>query len=107
MRTVAIWNPVVTVTPGIEILMMGDDSYDIDVHRYILEIALNADFAWIIAAISDENTQTLCQTCNEVKTVLAGDRVPQALYKTEQQYREVHDLLDPIYDTVFGKEEWT
>ena len=54
---------------------------------------------------SDENTQTLCQTCNEVKTVLAGDRVPQALYSEEQKYREVHDLLDPIYDTVFGKEE--
>ena len=54
---------------------------------------------------SEGNTQTLCQTCNEIKTVLAGDRIPKALYNNEESYRKVHEVLDPIYETVFEKKE--
>ena len=55
-------NHVVTVNPEIEILMMRDDSYDINDHRSILETALSADFAWIITAISDRNKRTKTDT---------------------------------------------
>ena len=49
-----------------------------------------------------ENCQTLCVVCNEIKTVLHGDRVPRALYNNEEDYQKVHDLLDPIAEKVFG-----
>lgn len=49
-----------------------------------------------------ENCQTLCVSCNEIKTVLHGDRVPRALYNNEKDYQKIHDLLDPIAEEVFG-----
>lgn len=49
-----------------------------------------------------DNCQTLCITCNYVKTMLSGDTVPRALYKNEEDYQAVHDLLEPIAEKVFS-----
>tara|TARA_B100001057_G_scaffold496022_1_gene596412 strand:- start:1069 stop:1575 length:507 start_codon:yes stop_codon:yes gene_type:complete len=49
-----------------------------------------------------DNVQTLCVVCNEIKTVLHGDRVPRALYNDEADYQKVHKLLDPICEEVFS-----
>ena len=49
-----------------------------------------------------ENCQTLCSNCNDVKTMLAGDTAPRALYNKEEDYQAVHSLLKPIYDKVCG-----
>jgi hypothetical protein len=49
-----------------------------------------------------ENCQTLCQNCNEVKTVLYGDRIPRKLYTNEEDYIKIHNLLDPIAKKVFN-----
>ena len=51
---------------------------------------------------SPENVQTLCVTCNFVKTMLSGDTVPRKLYKTEEEYQKVQDLLKPIAEEVLS-----
>ena len=45
---------------------------------------------------SPENCQTLCITCNYIKTMLSGDIVPKALYKDKKDYNAVIRLLKPI-----------
>ena len=50
-----------------------------------------------------KNCKTLCITCNEVKTVLHGDRLPKSLYRTTAEYNKVRRLLKPIAEKVFNK----
>ena len=49
---------------------------------------------------SPENVQTLCVTCNFVKTMLSGDTIPRKLYKNEEDYQKIQDLLKPIAEEV-------
>lgn len=49
-----------------------------------------------------DNCQTLCKNCNDIKTILSGDTAPRALYKNEEDYQAVHNLLKPIAEKVFA-----
>ena len=51
---------------------------------------------------SPENVQTLCITCNFIKTMLSGDSIPKKLYKNFKEYQRVLDLLKPIAKEVLG-----
>ena len=51
---------------------------------------------------SPENVQTLCITCNFIKTMISGDSVPRKLYKSIKDYQKVQNLLKPIAQEVLG-----
>lgn len=48
------------------------------------------------------NCQTLCLDCNQIKTTLACDSMPQALYASEEEYQAVKNRLKPHLDKLFG-----
>lgn len=49
-----------------------------------------------------ENCQTLCLDCNQIKTTLAGDSMPKALYNDEEEYYSILEKLKPHYTKLFG-----
>jgi len=49
-----------------------------------------------------ENCQTLCLTCNQIKTTLAGDSMPKRLYKQVEEYNSIIRRLQPHYRKLFG-----
>ena len=49
-----------------------------------------------------ENCQTLCLDCNQIKTTLAGDSMPKALYNNDAEYNSILDRLRPHYKKLFG-----
>ena len=49
-----------------------------------------------------ENVQTLCLDCNQIKTTLACDSMPKALYRDEADYYAIKEQLRPYYDKLFG-----
>lgn len=51
---------------------------------------------------TEENTQTLCLSCNYVKTMLAGDSIPDALYNNKEEIEEIKKFLEPEYQKIFG-----
>ena len=51
---------------------------------------------------SPENTQTLCLNCNQIKSTLAGDLIPNKLYKNKEDITRIKEHLAPHYDKVFG-----
>lgn len=51
---------------------------------------------------SPDNCQTLCLDCNQIKTTLACDSMPKALYKDEEDYYSVIQRLRPHYEKLFG-----
>lgn len=51
---------------------------------------------------SEENTQTLCLDCNQIKSTLACDTMPKALYNSEQTYYKIKSKLAPILEDLFG-----
>lgn len=51
---------------------------------------------------TEENTQTLCLSCNYIKTMLAGDSIPDALYSNKEEIEEIKKFLKPEYDEIFG-----
>lgn len=50
---------------------------------------------------TEENTQTLCLSCNYVKTMLAGDSIPDALYANKDEIEEIKKFLEPEYKNIF------
>ena len=48
------------------------------------------------------NCQTLCLDCNQIKTTLACDSMPKALYKNEQDYNIIKERLHPYYIKLFN-----
>lgn len=50
----------------------------------------------------EENVQTLCLDCNQIKSTLACDTMPKALYNDEKEYYEVKQKLQPWLDKLFG-----
>ena len=51
---------------------------------------------------SPENCQTLCLDCNQIKTTLACDSMPKALYNDEAEYYSIIERLRPHYEKLFG-----
>lgn len=51
---------------------------------------------------SPENTQTLCLNCNQIKSTLAGDLIPNKLYKNKDDITRIKEYLAPHYNKVFG-----
>jgi hypothetical protein len=49
-----------------------------------------------------ENTQTLCFDCNHVKTTLAGDSLPKALYSDPAAVNKIKKKLSPYFQKLFG-----
>jgi len=49
-----------------------------------------------------ENCQTLCLDCNQIKTTLACDSMPRALYKDKSEYQLIKQRLKPWLDKLFG-----
>lgn len=49
-----------------------------------------------------ENCQTLCLDCNQIKTTLACDSMPRALYNNEQDYENTKNRLRPHLEQLFG-----
>lgn len=49
-----------------------------------------------------DNCQTLCLDCNQIKTTLACDSMPRALYNNEEEYQSVKNRLKPHLDRLFG-----
>lgn len=52
---------------------------------------------------SEENVQTLCLDCNQIKTTLACDSMPKALYNDEKEYYSIIERLHPHYEKLFGE----
>lgn len=48
-----------------------------------------------------ENCQTLCLFCNQIKTTLACDSMPKALYKDPRDYYAVKAALKEYHDECF------
>jgi hypothetical protein len=48
------------------------------------------------------NCQTLCLDCNQIKTTLACDSMPKALYKDEATYQAIVNKMKPHYQNLFG-----
>ena len=49
-----------------------------------------------------ENCQTLCLDCNQIKTTLACDSMPRALYNDKSEYESVKQKLKPWLEKLFG-----
>lgn len=52
---------------------------------------------------SPENCQTLCLDCNQIKSTLACDTMPKALYKDETVFDSIKDKLSVHCREVFGE----
>jgi hypothetical protein len=50
---------------------------------------------------SDNNVQTLCLDCNQIKTTLAGDSMPKALYNDPKAVDKIKKKLKPFYKKLF------
>lgn len=51
-----------------------------------------------------DNCQTLCLDCNQIKTTLACDSMPKALYKNTDEYYAVKAALKEYHDECFNEE---
>lgn len=51
-----------------------------------------------------DNCQTLCLDCNQIKTTLACDSMPKALYNNKQDYEDIKLRLRPHLEKLFGVE---
>lgn len=49
-----------------------------------------------------DNVQTLCLDCNQIKSTLACDTMPKALYANEEDYNTIKQQLKPHLDKLFG-----
>lgn len=49
-----------------------------------------------------DNCQTLCLDCNQIKTTLACDSMPKALYANSTTYDQLVERLRPYYNKLFG-----
>ena len=49
-----------------------------------------------------DNVQTLCLDCNQIKSTLACDTMPKALYANENDYYSIKEKLQPVLDKLFG-----
>jgi 5-methylcytosine-specific restriction endonuclease McrA len=49
-----------------------------------------------------DNVQTLCLDCNQIKSTLACDTMPKALYKDENEFNNVKENLKPWLDKLFN-----
>jgi hypothetical protein len=51
---------------------------------------------------TEKNVQTLCLDCNQVKSTLAADTMPKALYSDPKTFDKIKRKLRPIYKKLFG-----
>jgi hypothetical protein len=49
-----------------------------------------------------DNCQTLCLDCNQIKTTLACDSMPRALYNCEKEYQSIKERLAPYLYKLFS-----